>query len=108
MKICKIGLKKIIKDLGLNTFENTEILDPYELISMTRIIYGFGKVGVFLSEDKTIDKVHKRTMGKILSKVEFLIESGIGENTDAIRECADCLNYICTLVLSLKSKALQD
>lgn len=91
-------VKKIIKDLGLHTFENTEILDPYELISMTRIIYGFGKVGVFLSEDKTIDNVHKRTMEKILSKVEFLIESGIGENTDAIRECADCLNYICSSI----------
>lgn len=91
-------VKKIIKELGLNTFENTELLDPYELISMTRIIYGFGKVGVFLSEDKTIDKVHKRTMEKILSKVEFLIESGIEENTDAIRECADCLNYICSSI----------
>ena len=91
-------IKKIIKDLGLNTFENTELLDPYELISMTRIIYGFGKVGVFLSEDKPIDEVHKRTMEKILSKVEFLIESGIGENTDAIRECADCLNYICSSI----------
>lgn len=91
-------VKKIIKDLGLNTFENTEILDPYELISMTRIIYGFGKVGAFLSKDKPIDKVHKRTMEKILSKVEFLIESGIGENSDAIRECADCLNYICSSI----------
>lgn len=91
-------VKKIIKDLGLNTFENTEVLDPHELISMTRIIYGFGKVGVFLSEDKPIDKVHKRTMEKILSKVEFLIESGIEENTDAIRECADCLNYICSSI----------
>lgn len=91
-------VKKIIKDLGLSTFENTEILDPYELIAMTRIIYGFGKVGVFLSGNKPIDKVHKRTMEKILSKVEFLIESGIGENTDAIRECADCLNYICSSI----------
>lgn len=91
-------VKKIIKTLGLNTFEKTEILDPHELISMTRIIYGFGKVGVFLSEDKPIDEVHKRTMEKILSKVEFLIESGIEENTDAIRECADCLNYICSSI----------
>lgn len=91
-------IKKIIKDLGLNTFKNTEVLHPYELISMTRIIYGFGKVGVFLSEDKPIDEVHKRTMEKILSKVEFLIESGIEENTDAIRECADCLNYICSSI----------
>lgn len=91
-------IRKIIKDLGLNTFENSKVLDPYELISMTRIIYGFGKVGVFLSEDKTIDEVHKRTMEKILSKVEFLIKSGIEENTDAIRECADCLNYICSSI----------
>ena len=91
-------VKKIIKDLGLNTFENAEFLKPYELVSMTRIIYGFGKVGVFLSKDKPIDKVHKRTMEKILSKVEFLIESGIRENTDAIRECGDCLNYICSSI----------
>ena len=91
-------ITKIIKDLGLNTFENAEFLKPDELVSMTRIIYGFGKVGVFLSKDKPIDKVHKRTMEKILSKVEFLIESGIGENTDAIRECADCLNYICSSI----------
>lgn len=91
-------VKKIIKDLGLNTFENTEVFDPYELISMTRIIYGFGKVGIFLSGNKPIDKVHKRTMEKMLSKVEFLIESGIRENSDAIRECADCLNYICSSI----------
>lgn len=91
-------IRKIIKDLGLNTFENAEFLRSDELVSMTRIIYGFGKVLVFLSGNKPIDKVHKRTMEKILSKVEFLIESGIGENTDAIRECADCLNYICSSI----------
>ena len=91
-------IRKIIKDLGLNTFKDVENLSPNEIAFMTRTIYGFSKVLLFLNDCPKIDKVHKSTMGKIITKVEYHIESGIYENKDAIRECVDCLNYICSSI----------
>lgn len=91
-------IRKIIKDLGLNTFKDVENLSPNEIAFMTRTIYGLSKILIFLNEGSKIDKVHKFTMEKIITKVEYHIESGIYENTDAIRECVDCLNYICSSI----------
>lgn len=91
-------IRKIIKDLGLKTFKDVENLSPNDIASMTRTIYGFSKILLFLNNCPKIDKVHKITMLKIIGKVEYHIESGIYENTDAIRECVDCLNYICSSI----------
>ena len=93
-----IRIRKIIEDLGLNTFKDVENLSPNDIASMTRTIYGLSKILIFLNEGLKIDKVHKSTMEKIIGKVEYHIESGIRENADAIRECVDCLNYICSSI----------